>query len=166
MSLIIAAGTSPVSITLVVLTWVCFLILFSVLYKFAFKPILGALEDREVKIKQSLDDAEQARAQLEHIEQTRDQIIEEANEEAKQILQQARKGAEDQAKTIKDKAKGEALILLENAQRDIDEKENQARAKIRQEAAELAIGLASKVIGENLDDEKNRKLTEKLISEI
>ena len=164
----LAEGAGPPTINkiLVVLTWVVFVALLAILYKFAFKPILNALEDRENKIRQSLDDANQARMQLEQVESTRAQIISDAEQEAKDIIQKAREGADEAARNIKDKAKQEAQILVENAERDISEKENQARARLRGESADLAISLASKIVGENLDDEKNRSLTDKLIKEI
>ena len=169
MFLVIAATTEAPptgNITLVILTWVVFLALLGILYKFAFKPILNALDARENKIRQSLDDADQARAQLEQVESTRAQVISDAEQEAKEIIQKAREGADEAGRNIKDKAKQEAQILIENAERDISEKENQARARLRGESADLAISLASKIVGENLDDEKNRSLTDKLIKEI
>ena len=55
---------------------------------------------------------------------------------------------------------------MENARREISEAENSARAQLREESADVAIALAGKIIGENLDDEKNRSLVSKMIGEI
>ena len=63
-------------------------------------------------------------------------------------------------------AKEDAQIVVENAQREIRTIREKAEASLKRESAEMAITLASKIIGENLDDERNRNLTDKLISEL
>ena len=156
-------GSSPIDGDMVVMTWLVFGALFGVLYKFAFKPIMAGLTQREDTIRQALDDAEKTRAELESIEQTREELIGKAEDEAKVILADARKAADEAAHTIKSKATKEAQILVENAQREVSEAENRARAGLRKESADLAIALSSKILGENLDNERSRALADNLI---
>ena len=113
-----------------------------------------------------MDEADEARKQLQDIESSRDAMIAEADEKAKEIVSEARKAAEEAARVITDKASADSQIMIENAQREISEAENRARAGLRKDSADLAIALAGKLVGENLDDDRNRALTEKLISEI
>ena len=153
----------PIDVQMVVITWLVFAALFIILYKFAFKPIMAGLTAREDTIRQSLDDAEKTKAELENIENTRAELIGQAEEESKTILADARKAAEEAAHTIKHKATQEAQILIENAQREVSEAENRARAGLRKESADLAIALSTKILGENLDTERSRALADKLI---
>lgn len=146
--------------------WVVFFILLAILYKFAFKPIIAALDAREESIRKSVDEAEETRRKLEEVESTRADIIAKADDEAKDIVARGRKAAEEAAKTVKSKANDEAKILIENAEREIEDAENVARAKLRQESADVAIQIATKIVGENLDDAKNRALVDKLINEM
>ena len=151
---------------MVLFTWLVFAVLLVILYKFALKPITDGLQAREEHIRTAMDEADQARKQLQDIESSRDAMISEADEKAKEIVSEARKAAEEAARVIKEKANADSQIMIENAQREIAEAENRARADLRKDSADLAISLAGKLVGENLDDDRNRALTDKLISEI
>ena len=114
-----AGGEGPVPGAMVIWTWVLFVLLALVLYKFAFKPILQGLDEREAKIRKGVEDAEEARQKLEQIEARRESIIEEAEERAKTLIEDGRTAAKEAARVIEDKAKEEAKIMLENARREI-----------------------------------------------
>lgn len=152
--------------TMVVLTWVTFGIMALVLYKVAWKPILAGLDKREESIRKSIEEAEQVRRQLDEIEAKRSSIIHEADQQAKEIVNASRKAAHEAARIIEGKAKEESQILLENATREIGAAQEKAQAALRKESAELAVSLAGKLIGENLDNERNRTLTDRLIHEL
>jgi len=143
-----------------------FLVAFFILKKFAFGPILAALDERESQIRDSVESAERIQRELKELEETRKGVIAEADAKAKEVLEEARKGAVDAARTIEQSAKDEAKILVDNARREIAAAEAQAEAALRAESARLAVELAGKVLGENLDDTKNRELVDRLISEI
>ena len=151
---------------MVIWTWVTFLILLGILHKFAWNPILNALDKREKNIRDSVDNAEKIRKELEEIEGKREGLIKEADDKAKEIISTARKTAVEAAKVIEQKAKEEAKILLENANKDIRAAQEKAASTLRKQSADLAISLASKLISENLDTEKNKALTERLIKEV
>lgn len=160
------AGFLSPDVSMLLLTWVTFFLLVIVLYKLAWRPILAGLDAREQSIKKSVDDVERIRQELLQIDDKRKQILAEAESASKDILAQARKGAVEQAKMIQDKAKEDAHILVENARREIKEELERARADLRAESAQIAVELAGKLLDENLDDEKNRRLIDDFIKKI
>ena len=160
------AGIMSPDVTMIVLTWVAFISLLIILHKFAWKPIFALLDAREEKIRKAVEDAEKAKETLAHIEQTREQILTEAHRKAKDIVDQSQKAAVEAAKVIQQKTREEAQIVFENARREIKEEAERAQAALREESAKVAIILAGKLLEENLDDDKNRKLVNELIKKI
>ena len=151
---------------MVVWTWILFGVSLVVLHKLAWKPILAVLDAREKDIQESIDNSEKVREELEGIEQVREQTVAEADDKAKSVLESARKGAHEQAKVIEAKAREEANIVSENATREIEAARSKAEASLKAESAAWARELAEKLIDANLDDKKNRALTDKLIQEL
>lgn len=161
-------GGNPVNVTpsMVGLTWITFLLMAFVLYKVAWKPILTALEAREEDLRRAIDNAQKTRDELAKIDATRQKMVSEADAKAREIVDAARQAAVDAAAVIEHKARDEAQILLENAQREIRTEQQRAMAALRKESADLAIQLARKVIGENLDEARGRAITDKLIKDL
>ena len=151
---------------MVLWTWVTFILLLIILYKFAWNPILSALDKREKDIKDSVENAAKIKEELEKVESSREKLIKEADDKAKEIVATARRAAVEASRVIEEKAKEEAKILLENANREIKAAREKAIASLRQDSATLAIEVAEKLIGVNLDSEKNNELTERLIGKI
>ncbi len=162
------AEVDPMAISgqMVIWTWVVFAILLAVLYKVAWKPILAKLDEREKDIQDSIDHATQLRDELAAIEEVRAKTIAEADEKARAILDAARRGAQEQARAIETKAREEAQIMVENAKREIDNSRAKAEDALRIESAAWARELAGRLLEANLDDEKNRALTDKFIQEL
>ena len=152
--------------TMVILTWVTFGLMALVLHRFAWKPILKTISDREDKLRQSVDDADKISAELSNIGQERDKIIGDADSQAKDIVSQSRKAATEAARVIEVNAKEEGQILLENARREIGAAQEKAEAILKRDSAELAVSLAGKVIGDSLDAKKSQSLIDKLIQDI
>ncbi|MEM7395569.1 MAG: F0F1 ATP synthase subunit B [Verrucomicrobiota bacterium] len=161
-----SGGPMAVEKQMFVWTWITFGLTVAVLAKFAWKPILAILDEREKKIAKSVDDAEEIDRQLTEIQSTRDAKIAEADDEAKEIVAASRKAANEAARVIENKAKEESQIMLENADREINAARDKAESKLRTESAELAVALAGKILGEELSEKKHRKLTDKLIAEL
>lgn len=161
-------GGNPVNVTpqMVGLTWITFLLMAVVLYKVAWKPILGALEKREEDLRKAIENAQKTREELAKIDETRQKIVSEADAKAHEIVNAARQAAVDAASVIEQKAREESQILLENAQREIRTAQEKAIASLRKESADLAVQMARKVIGDNLDEARSRALTDKLIREL
>lgn len=147
-------------------TWLTFALLLAVLYGFAWKPILAALEKRETDIRDAVENAERLKRETEQMHQAREKTIAEADQKAKDIVTAARAAALEASKVIQDKARDEAKIMLDNAQSDIEAAKAKAEFQLRREAADLVVRLGSVLIGENLDDPKNRALVDRLIKEM
>lgn len=147
-------------------TIVTFIILLIVLKKFAWKPILGALEERENSIKDSLSAAEKAMSKAERISKENEAALREAEFEAQKIRKEAIEEAELLRAERIEKAKEEAEQLLEHARNTIDREKKLALLELRDEVAKLAIESASKIIDAELDPKKNSKLVNDYIKEL
>ncbi len=156
------SGLFTPDLWMVILTWVTFFLLLAVLYKFAWKPILGALDKREESIRRAVETADKVKEELTKINETRQQFLREAEEKARDIVSESKKAAYQISQVIQNKAKEEANILLENAQRDIKEETEKAKIVLRKESAQIAVELAGKLIEKNLDTDDNRKLIHRL----
>ena len=163
---LLPAAPGDINLQMMIWTWVVFLVLAGILYKFGINPILAALDKREETIRAGLESAEQARQELAKIEASRQELIRQAEEQAKQIVEDGRRAAREAAQIIEEKAKQEMQITLENAQREIRTAEEKARANLRRECGDLAIKLATRLINENLDDARHRALVNTMLSEI
>ena len=161
-----APGVMNVAPTMMGLTWLVFGIVAALLYKLAWKPILKALDEREATIRQSLDNAAKLRDELDKLEQQRHEVLAEADRKSRDVVAEARKAAGETAALIEQKAHTTAQALVENARREITAAEEQAKAALRRETAELALAVASRLLHENLDDAKNRALTDQLIQKL
>ena len=147
-------------------TWIVFFLVLFVLYRFAWKPILRLLEEREARIRKSLEDAEEARRLLEETINRQKDVLEQAHGEAIDIIQKARESAQNVAMEIEKRAMHEAERTIEGAKNAIENERERAVKELRKEAASLAVTAAGRLIRENLDDERNRKLVDAYIREV
>lgn len=152
------AGILTPDVTMMALTWISFISLLFILHKFAWKPILKALDDREKNIRGAVETAERVKAELKSVQDQRDKIMNEAYAKSKEVIDQSRQAAIEAAKVIERKAKEEAHIMLENARTEIRVEKERAQDDLKKEVANWAIQLTGKLVHENLDNEKNRKL--------
>ncbi len=155
-----------VSPAMVGLTWITFILMTIILYKVAWKPILKALDMREQSIRKALDDAQKAREETAALEMKQQQLLKDSQAEAQKMLDDARATARHTADTIQAKAGQEAKELIENARKEISSATERARAELRRESAELAIAMATRIIGDNMDSGKNRTIVEKMTKEM
>jgi len=151
---------------MMIMTWVVFFLLLAILYKFAWKPILKALDEREASIRKSLNNVDRINKEMEQLNQKCSELIREAEEKGSAIIEQSRSASRDAAQLIEDKAREEAKISLENALREIREETQKAQMRLREESADLAVRLAGKIIEENMDTGKNRTLINRFIKDI
>ena len=159
---------SPMDVSGPMFAWTLgtFIVMGFLLTKLAWKPILAGLDRREQNIRDSVENAEKIQAELEAIDEKRDEIISGADEKAKGIVDRARRAGKEAERVIKDKAKEDATILIENAEREIRTARDKAEADLRRDSVDMAVQLTSKLIGETMDDDKQRSLTDKLIAEM
>jgi len=147
-----------VAITLILFVWL--------MNKYAVPPIMNALEEREKKIKDSLESADKALAKAEKISEENKKALREAEAKAQKLMKEAKEEAElIRAERIA-KAKKEAEQLIEDARSSIEQEKKQALVELRDEVAKLAIESASRIIDAELDEKKNNKLVKNFIDDI
>ena len=147
-------------------TIVTFLVLLALLAKFAWRPLLQALEIRQERIRKALEDADRARQELERLHQESAKMMQQARIEAESIVTQTRADAERLREELKHKAKDEADNILRNAQHQIQLQTRQAIQEIRHEVADIAVLLASKLLERNLAKEDNARLIDDTLKQI
>jgi F-type H+-transporting ATPase subunit b len=147
-------------------TIVVFLALLAALAKFAWKPLLEALETRQASIRKSLDDALQAKQELERLHVESAQIVRQARVEADAIISRSRADAERLREEMKHKAREDADGIVRNAERQIQLETTRALQQIRTEAVDLSVMIASKIIQRNLSKEDNQRLIDEALKQV
>ena len=143
-----------------------FLVLLTLLAKFAWRPLLQALAAREETIRRSLADAEKARQELERLNQESESIIRQARTEAESIIVATRADAERLRGELREKARNEAEGIIKNAERQIQLETARALEQIRRETADLSIAIASKLIQKNITREDNERLIDDALKQL
>ena len=141
------------------------IILFVLLRIFLFKPINKMRDERTRTIQDNLDSAEKAKQEAEDLRQQYSSSISEAKEEANRIITKAHDDAESEKAAIIEKSKAEADEIIAAAGKSIENERRRVIQQAQSQIADLAIEAASKVVGANLDDEKNRKLVDQFLAE-
>ena len=143
-----------------------FLVLAGLLRKFAWRPLLDALDRRQESISKSLDDARQARQELERLRTESTRILVEARTEADAIISRTRADAVRAGEEMKVKARADAENIIRNAERQIELEASRAVETIRREAVDLSVAIASKLIQRNITREDNERLIGETLKEI
>ena len=147
-------------------TIVTFLVLLTLLAKFAWKPLLEALETRQQGIRKALDDAQTAKQELERLEQESAQMMRKARAEAEALITQSRADADRLREEIRQKAKADAEGIMRNAERQIQLETARALQQIRTEAVDLSVMIASKIIQRNITKEDNERLIADALTQV
>ena len=147
-------------------TIVTFLVLLALLARFAWRPLLDALEQRQDVIRRSLDDARQAKEELQRLQAESAHILAEARSEAAGIISSTRADAARFADEMKQKARSDAEAIVRNAQREIDSQTARAVQSIRREAIDLSVAVAAKILRRDLSAADNERLVDDTIREM
>jgi F-type H+-transporting ATPase subunit b len=151
---------------LVFWTLITFLILLFILKKFAWKPILGAVSDREEGIKDALASAEKARKEMENLHADNERILQEARAERETMLKDARDMKNKIVSEAKEEAQAQAGKIIEQAQAAIESEKKAAMAELKSHVAGLSLDIAEKVVREELSNkDKQMKLVEDMLGE-
>jgi F-type H+-transporting ATPase subunit b len=142
---------------------VSFGILLFVLYKFAFPGILSALEEREKKIKDSLDQAERHRSEAEHKLRDYEAKLAAASREAEGIMSAAKERAQRLMEENEQRLTAEAERIKGDATREIDHERRKAIQEIRTQTTDLALMVAEKVVQRSLTDADHRRLADEAL---
>jgi F-type H+-transporting ATPase subunit b len=141
-----------------------FLLFLAIIWTFAFKPVSKMLADRKDRIEQGLKDAEQARSDRENAEAERVATLAEARREANDILARSQKIAQETRDADIKATKEELERLRTRAAADIEAEKVRAIGELRAEVADLALQAASRVVGETMTSERERRLVEEFLS--
>ncbi len=153
-----AAGPLTVEGGLMVWTLVVFALLLLILRKFAWPAILGAVEAREQALEAQIAEAARDRAEAANLLAEHKKLVADAKNQAHGIINEARVVAEKERALAAERTKVEQEELLERARREIASERDRAVADLRREAVDLSLAAATKLIGQRLDGDTDRKL--------
>ena len=146
---------------------VTFAIIFLILKKFAWKPILGMIKEREEGIEKALQSAEQASQDMKLLQSSNEKILAEARAEKDAMLKEARDTKDAIINEAKVKAKVEADRLIAHAREAINTEKLAAISELKAQVATLSIDIAEKILKEQLSsEEKQKTLTSNLVKEV
>ncbi|HLZ17771.1 MAG TPA: F0F1 ATP synthase subunit B [Cyclobacteriaceae bacterium] len=152
---------------LIIWQLIVFLGLFFILARFAWKPILGSLKEREESIQTALDQAEKAKQEMASLKSDNEKLLKEAREERDKILRDARTASNRLQEEAQTTAKKTADKIIEDAKSVINTEKQAALRDVKAQVAQFSLEIAEKLIKKNLTDDKSqRELTETLIKDL
>jgi len=147
-------------------TTLSFLILLFILGKFAWKPILNSVNERETSILNALEEAEKARKEMENLTADNERILKEARAEREHMIKEARDIKTKMISDAKEEAKTTADAMIVQAQQAIENEKKSAMADLKSQMASLSIEIAEKVVKEELsNNDKQLKLVEDMLED-
>ena len=166
MTLFLAASLLSPHVGLIFWTLVVFALLLFVLGKFAWGPMVSALDEREKTIEDSLTRAERALEEARQMQADNEAARRDAERQAQAILRDAREESDRQRTAEVEKTTADLAKMQEQARADIEREKQQALTALRTEVADLAIGAAEKILRANLDDARQRQLVDSFIDDL
>ncbi len=151
---------------LVLWTIISFIILVAILGKYAWKPIIKALGEREDKIRSALEQADRARAEAADLMKKNEEDIARAEQQYQKMLRESKEMAEKMKEEIVGKARQQAQQELQRATEEIQRSVDSARQQLRTEVADLAIKAAEKILDESLDAPKQKKMVNSFLDQL
>lgn len=145
---------------------IAFFILFAILSKFAFPPVVKMLEDRQAKIRESIEKAESTRMEAERLLEEYKKQIADARAEAHGIVEQGRKVGETMKDDIVTKARDEATVMIAKAREEIGAEKRKAMDELTGHVAALTVSAAGRVVGKSLSEADHKRLIEEYLQEI
>jgi F-type H+-transporting ATPase subunit b len=146
---------------------VILIILLFLMAKFAWKPILKSLDERESGIEDALAAAENARKEMQNLQADNAKLVKEARAEREAMMKEAREISDKMIATAKEEAKEVTSALIEKAQASIQQEKQSAIAELKKNVAELSISIAESVIKKELSNKKDQlALVEGILKEV
>jgi len=154
------APTSPfeVNFGLFFWTWAVFLVLLFLLKKFAWPQIIGSVEAREKRLADQIAETARLQEEAKRLVEQNQKALADGREQATALLAEAKSQAEKERAAAVERTKAEQDELLARARREIASERDRAIGELRSEAVDLSLAAASKLVGERLDSEADRKL--------
>jgi F-type H+-transporting ATPase subunit b len=151
---------------LMIWTIVCFLITLFVLKRYAFGPVQKMIDERREKIRQAIEEADNARAEARKLLEEHRQLIAQARTEAEEIRNDVRRDAEALRERAREEIEEDRQRRLEETRRQIEAETARSLAQIRQEVTERTVLATSKVTGKVLDSADQRRLIDEAIASL
>ncbi len=142
-----------------------FIILFALLSIFLYKPVLKMLDERQAKIKESMEQVERIRQEAAHSDEEIKAHLERSRKEGQAVIAQATQIGERLKEEAKQSARQEAESVISKARTEIQRERDKTIEELRAEFADIAILAAEKVIKETVDKKKHRKLIDEILKE-
>ena len=159
-----AEGGLTINLFWVIVSAINFVLLFAIVWTFAFKPLSKTLSDRKDAIEQGLKDAERARRDRDSAEAERIATLTEARREANDILARAQKVAQESRDADIAATREELERMKVRATAEIEAEKTRAIADLRGEVADLALAAAGRVVGETMSDDRQRRLVAEFLA--
>lgn len=147
-------------------TVVIFLGLLWVLWRFAWGPILDAVNEREARIQGALDEADRRQEEARKLLEEHRAQLSDARRQAQEIIQEGRDAGQKVRQEIEAKARDESQAILERARREIEREKDSALDAIRAESVDLALAAASRLLSEKMDQEQDRRLVARYLEDL
>ncbi len=147
-------------------TIVTFVLLLMAFNRLAWRPLKAMLQAREASIQKAIDDARQAKEELQRVHGESSRLLAGARGEADALLARTREDANRFREELRQKAQAEAASIVTNAQRQIELETARALQQIRAEAVDLSVAIASKILQRNVSKEDNQRLIEETFRQI
>lgn len=146
---------------------IVFLVLLFLMAKFAWRPILNSVRNREQSINDALASAETARKEMQNLQADNEKLLKEARAERDAILKEARELKEKTIADATEEAKAKADKIVSDAKKSIEHEKQSAMAELKNQVAEMSIVIAEKVVRKELSDKKDQKqIIEKMLGDV
>lgn len=159
-------GLFEVNLGLSIWATVVFFALLFILRRFAWGPILSGLEQREKGIQDAIDESRTARAEAQKLLEEHKAQLADARRQANELVSEGKAAGERMRRELEEKARTEAAQIVEGARREIERERDAALAQIRAESVDLALAVASKLMRERMDTEKDRTFVNSYLDEV
>lgn len=156
-------GLNPESF---IYAFIAFAILYWLLNKYAFGPLLGMMEKRREHVLGEMESAEQSRKEAQQYLEEQRQALEDARKEAQSIIEQSHKVSSKQAEEIVEKAGLEAARMKEDMLKELENEKNKAVSALRSQVSAMSVMIASKIIEKQVDEKSQQELVEKYLQKV
>ncbi len=163
---VIQEGLLKVDPGLLLWTIITFVILLLILWKFAWKPIVDALDSRAEKIRSDIDNAERSRHDAEALLDEHKELMNKAKEESSAIIAKGKEEAERIRNDIIEKANKESKEITDRAKKEIEMVKNQALEEIKNEVIVVSSSIATKIISKNINPDDQKSLVEEALNKL
>lgn len=150
----------------VIVELITFLVMLAILARYVYPEIVRLAEARQRVVAEQLKEAEQSRADAEERLKEAEAKLADARKTAQSVIDAANKSGEQLRQELRQKADEESRRTVEAARKEIEAERDEAVRSVRREVSELVVAATEKVIGETLDDDRQRKLIDKAIAEV